>query len=123
MGRKRETETVPIRDEEAGTGKRAVPNGRVRMRTPVDVKLGIASAKLEQQQVEITRVPVNKAVERAPVIRTENDTIIIPVMEEVLVVEKQLMLKEELHVRRRVIEEQLDVPVSVRKQRAVVERL
>jgi stress response protein YsnF len=49
--------------------------------------------------------------------------VIIPVMEEVLIVEKQLILKEELHVRRRVIEDRVEVPVTLRKQRAVVERL
>ena len=46
-----------------------------------------------------------------------------PVLEEILVVEKQLFLKEELHVRRRVIEDQVEIPVCLRKQRAVVERL
>src|SRR5207249_4438193 len=94
-----------------------------RIRTPVDVSSEIASAILTEQTVEITRVPVNKVIEKAPAVRTENDTTIIPVLEEVLIVEKQLVLKEELHVRRRMTEERVEVPVSLRKQRAVVERL
>jgi stress response protein YsnF len=44
------------------------------------------------------------------------------VLEEVLVVEKRLVLKEELHIRRRVETETVEVPVTLRKQRAVVER-
>ena len=48
---------------------------------------------------------------------------IVPVLEEVLVVQKQLVLKEELHIRRRVETEAVEVPVSLRKQRAIVERV
>jgi stress response protein YsnF len=46
----------------------------------------------------------------------------VPVLEEVLVVTKQLVLKEELHIRRRVDTEVVEVPISLRKQRAIVER-
>ena len=42
---------------------------------------------LTEQKVEITRVPVNRVVDKAPAVRTENDTTIIPVLEEVLVVQ------------------------------------
>jgi len=118
-----EQETYPVIEEEARIQKRTVSTGKVRIRTPVEVVEEIASAKLEEHQVEITRVPVNTVVDKAPDVRTENDTVIIPILEEVLVVEKRLVLKEGLHVRRRVLQDQIDVPVSLRKQRAVVERL
>jgi uncharacterized protein (TIGR02271 family) len=123
MVNKGEKETYPIVEEEARIHKRAVSTGKVRVRTSVEFTEEIARANLEEQRVEITRVPVNRVVDKAPAVRTENDTTIIPVVEEVLVVEKQLVLKEELHVRRRVIEDQVEVPVPLRKQRAVVERL
>ena len=50
------------------------------------------------------------------------DLTIVPVVEEVLVVEKRLVLKEELHIRRTSQTELVEVPVTLRKQRAVVER-
>jgi stress response protein YsnF len=62
-------------------------------------------------------------VESAPEIRTEGDVTIVPVLEEVVVVEKRLVLKEELHIRRSVKTETVEVPITLRKQRAVVERL
>ncbi len=62
-------------------------------------------------------------VEVAPAVRTENDVVIVPVLEEVLVVQKQLVLKEELHIRRRIETEIVEVPVTRRKQRAIVERV
>jgi stress response protein YsnF len=45
------------------------------------------------------------------------------VLEEILVVEKRLVLKEELHIRRRATTETAEVPVTLRKQRVVVERI
>ena len=47
----------------------------------------------------------------------------MPVVEEVVVVEKRLVLKEEIHIRRTAQTEAVEVPVTLRKQRAVVERL
>jgi stress response protein YsnF len=56
-------------------------------------------------------------------VRTEGDVTILPILEEVLVVEKRLVLKEELHIRRHLARENVEVPVTLRKERAVVERL
>ena len=67
-------------------------------------------------------MPVGCIVETAPDVRTEGDLTIVPVVEEVLVVEKRLVLKEELHIRRTSQTEVVEVPVTLRKQRAVVER-
>jgi stress response protein YsnF len=67
-------------------------------------------------------VPVDQVVDTAPDIRTEGNVTIVPVLEEVLVVTKQLVLKEELDIRRRVETETVEVPVTLRKQRAIVER-
>ena len=48
---------------------------------------------------------------------------IVPVFEEVLVVEKRLVLKEELHLRKCTSVEAVEAPVTLRKQTARVERL
>ena len=48
---------------------------------------------------------------------------IIPVLEEILVVEKRLVLKEEVHVSQTTSGEDVEVPVMLRRQRAVVERI
>jgi hypothetical protein len=47
----------------------------------------------------------------------------VPVVEENLVVEKRLVLKEELHIRRSITRRAFEVPVQLRKQRAVIQRL
>jgi stress response protein YsnF len=102
--------------------KREVVTGKVRVQTVTDTIEELAQASLQSAAVEVTRVPVDKVVDTAPEIRTEGDVTIVPVLEEVLVVTKQLVLKEELHIRRQVEIEAVEVPVTLRKQRAVVER-
>ena len=108
-------------EETATVGKRQVETetetGRVRVQTVTDTLEELARADVQRETVEVTRVPVDRMIESAPEIRTEGDVTILPVVEEVLVFEKRLVLKEELHIRRRV-----EVPVTLRKQRAVVER-
>ena len=114
--------SVPVIEEEAHVDKRTVTTGRVRVETVTEIHDEVATAELETSDVEITRVPVGREVENPPAMRTMGDTIVVPVLEEVLVVERRLMLKEELHITRRVTSETVDVPVRLRKQRAVVTR-
>jgi stress response protein YsnF len=116
-------EVIPLVEETAVVGKRQVVTGRVRVQTITETIEELARVDMQQETVEVTRVPVDKVVEAAPEIRTEGDVTIVPVLEEVLVVEKRLVLKEELHIRRSVAAETVEVPVTLRKQRAIVERL
>src|SRR4029079_2744049 len=95
-----ETEVIPLAEEELRVDKRMVTTGKVRVRTIVDVETELAKATLDGEAVEGTRVPVDRMIDQLPAIRTENDVTIIPILEEVLVVEKRLVLKEELHVRK-----------------------
>ena len=115
-------EILPLVEETATVHKREVTTGRVRVRTVTDTIEEFAAANLQSESVEVTRVPIDRVVDVAPAVRTENDVVIVPVLEEVLVVQKQLVLKEELHIRRRVETEAVEVPVSLRKQRSIVER-
>lgn len=118
-----DTEVIPLVEETARVEKREVRGGAVRVRTVVDAVEDFARAELQGEKVEVTRVPVDREIDRAPEIRTEGDVTIIPVVEEVLVVETRLVLKEEVHLRRHRTTETVEVPVTLRKQRAVVERV
>jgi stress response protein YsnF len=115
-------EVVPFVEETASIQRREIVTGRVRIRTVTDTVEEVARADLQQEMVEVTRVPVDRVVDVAPAVRTGNDVTIVPVVEEVLVVEKRLVLKEELHIRRKLEAQSVAVPVTLRKQRAAVER-
>ena len=114
---------IPLLQEQIEVTKRNVSTGRVRVRTTTETVEETARATLDAVGVEVERVPIGREVDAAPSVRTENDLTIVPIVEEVLVVEKRLVLKEELHIRRSITREAVEVPVQLRKQRAVVERL
>ena len=116
-------EVIPIAEEEVRVEKRQVTTGRVRVRTFVETVQEPVHASLMEETVEVTRVPVGREIDQAPEVRTENGVTIVPVVEEVLVVEKRLILKEELHIRRNTRTEDVEVPVELRKHRVEVEQL
>ena len=117
------SETVPVLEEEVAVEKRSRVTERVRIRSVVDEIPDVARAALDEERVEVTRVPIGREVTERPVVREEGDVLVIPLVEEVLVVEKKLVLREELHVRRLVTTETVEVPVTRRRERGVVERV
>jgi len=62
-------------------------------------------------------------VTEPPKVRRKGDTVIVPVVEEELVVTKRLVLKEEIHLMKRRTKEQLVKTVELDRERAVVRRL
>src|SRR3954447_26808491 len=114
-------EKLPLAEEQAHLEKRRVVTEKVRVHTEVDVLEQAISGELTANHVSVRRVPIDRYVETAPGIRTEGEFTIIPVLEEVLVVEKKLLLKEEVHVQRTLTTETVTQTVTVRKQRAVIE--
>ena len=117
------TDALALAEEELRVRKREVATGRVRIRTVVDQTEEMVREHLQSEHLDISRVAVGRELQASPEVRMEGEVLIIPVVEEVLVVEKRLVLKEELHVRRVVSQEQVEVPVTLRKQRAEVERV
>lgn len=95
-----ETETVRLGREDLHVARRIVDRGGVRIRVGVEERDESIDLLLREQSVEVTRVPVGRMVTTAPEQRQEGDTLVIPILEEVLVIERRLMLKEEIHVRR-----------------------
>ncbi len=79
----------------------------------------VAETTLERDVLDVTRVPVGQVVDVAPMVRTEGDTTIVPIVEERLVMVKQLYLKEELHIRHSVERETVQETVPLRSQYAV----
>lgn len=114
---------LPLVEEEVRIGKRLVSTGKVRIQTLVETVEERVRENLETEAVEVTRVPVDRVVTEAPQVRIEGDVTIVPVLEEALFVEKRLVLKEELHIRRHVTTETVDVPVTLRRERASIEHV
>ena len=105
---------------------REAVTGRVRVSTETETFAEVVRQELRGMRAEVVRMPINRALEPGetpPEPRTEGEVMIIPIFEEVIVVEKRLVLKEELHITQHLTTETVEVPVDLRRQRAVVERL
>nr|WP_298720556.1 YsnF/AvaK domain-containing protein [uncultured Steroidobacter sp.] len=112
---------VPLVEEWARIDKRVVERDRVTIRTAITESQQVLSDALRRERVDIRRVAVNQEVDAIPGIREEADVIIIPIVEERAVLIKRLVLVEELHVQRKVLEEPVQVPVSLRSTEVFVE--
>ncbi len=115
-----ETVVVPLVAEQVTVGKRTVETG-VRLVKTVTERDVTVDEPLRRDKIEVHRVPINRLVETAPPARQEGDTLIFSLVEEVLVVEKRLMLREEVHLvtqRETVHEPQT---VTLRREEATVE--
>jgi uncharacterized protein (TIGR02271 family) len=91
---------LPLFEETARVETRDVPGERVRLHTFVRERDERIDAALRDEDVSVERVPVNRVVATAPAVREEGDTLIVPVIEEQLVIEKRLVLKEIVRVTR-----------------------
>lgn len=91
---------IPVIAEEAKISKREITRGRVHIEKTVEEREETIDVPTVHHEVQVERLPINRWVETPPEVRQEGDTTIIPVLEEVLVVEKRLRLKEEVRVTR-----------------------
>jgi uncharacterized protein (TIGR02271 family) len=93
--------TIPVHQEELQVGTRTVDTGAgVRIRKSVTERPFEVDQILRHDELSVTHVPIDRIIDPgdAPVSRYEGETLIIPVLEEVLVVERRLRIREELHI-------------------------
>jgi len=114
---------IPLHEEELSVSKRQVITGRVRVETVTREHEQLVDEQLARERVEVERIAIGKPIEAIPAVRQDGDTTIIPVVEEVLVVERRLVLKEEIHIHRVRTTEQHQERVTLRRQEAVITRL
>lgn len=113
---------IPLIEEHLVTGKRRIETGRVRVRTVVDEEQQIVRERLSRDNVEVERVTMDVEVDEVPPVREEDGVTIVPVVREMLVVTKKLILTEEVRLKRVTAWEESAEPVTLRVQRAVIER-
>jgi uncharacterized protein (TIGR02271 family) len=114
---------LPIMVEELEVHKRRVETGRVRIHKAVQTREVLVDEPLLREEVVVERVPVNRVVEGPIPVRSEGDTMILSLLEEVLVVKTRLLLKEEVHVTTRRTERHAPERVTRRHEDVTIERV
>lgn len=115
--------TLPLHTEEVVVSRRQVAGDTVQVSTVTREHDHEINEELTHQLVEVERAPIGRQVDAVPPVREEGDTIVIPVVEEFVVVERRLILKEEVRIRRVAVTERHRETVTVRDQDAVITRI
>jgi uncharacterized protein (TIGR02271 family) len=122
MREQEEVAAIPLVEERVSIAKRKVESERLQVSISVNEREERVPVELAHDEVEVERVPRNAAVTEMPSVRHEGNTTIIPVVEEVVVLEKRLVLVEEIHVRRKTSTTTEHVPVVIRSEQASIDR-
>lgn len=113
---------IPVIEEQLYVDSNEVKTGIVRLVKHVTEETQTIDTPTTKEEVIVDRVAIYQYVDTPPVTRYEGDTTIIPVLREVLVTEKKLLLVEEIHVTKRKTVEQDTQTFTLRKEEITVER-
>jgi len=113
--------TLPLVEEQIQVGKRVVELGHLSVRKKVDEILDERAVTLQHQQVEVERVPRDEVIPEFIEPYMDGDVYVVPVIEEEVVVQTRLRLKEELRIKRTVGTHEELLRTPVRRERVLVE--
>ncbi len=114
---------IPVIEEQLHISKVWQETGRVQVSKTVTEEAVDYNVPVNQEEVIMERKTINQYVDTAPpASRYEGETLIIPVLKEVLVVEKKLMLVEELHISKRRTEQMVSGTETLRKESVEINR-
>ena len=113
-----DAQSIPVHEETVDVSKRTVER-RTQFDKRVDTRTETVETTLRREQHWIERVPINRVVAEPPPMRQEGDTLVIPVLEEVAVIERRLVLREEIRIRREEIVEPFRQDVTLRVEEVV----
>jgi stress response protein YsnF len=122
-GETNDSATLRLAAEELSVAKATTETGRVRVSTHTHEREVPVDENLVSETTEIETIPVGLRIHAVPEVRHEGDITIIPVVEEVLFLERRLMLKEEVRIRRVRTTERFQEKVTLRYQEAVISRV
>lgn len=115
--------TIPVLEEHLNVSKKVIETARVHLSKTVHESIESFEIPLKEEELVVTRVPKNELIDTEQVAsRYEGDVMIIPIVKEVVVIEKRLMLVEEIHVSKKQTERTETREVSVRKEEVIVTR-
>jgi uncharacterized protein (TIGR02271 family) len=113
---------LPVIAEELEVRTRQVSSG-VRVTKRVHSEEQLVDEPGYVEEIDVQRVPRNQEIAEPVSARYEGETLVIPLIEEVLVVEKRLVLKEEIRIHKRRKETRNPQRITLRREEAIVERI
>ena len=113
---------IPLIEEQLQVTTQTVETGRVILNKVVHETEETVSVPLQHAEYTVERMTLNQYVDELPVTRQEGETTIYPVVKEILVVQKRLLLIEEIRVTRQQTQTEETQTVRLRREDITVER-
>jgi uncharacterized protein (TIGR02271 family) len=113
---------IPVIEEHVHIEKRVVESGVVRVSKKVHNEQVTVDVPLIHEEHDVERVAINQYVDTAPAVRHEEGTMIIPVLREEVVIQKRLVLVEEIRITKKLVQTTTQEEVTLRKEEVVVDR-
>ena len=111
---------LPVVREELAVRKRRVEKGKVRVRKIVRERVAVVDEPMLHEDVVIERAPIDRIVDAPQSPRWEGETLVLPVVEEVLV--KRFRTIEEIRITKRQTVARESRQVPLRTEEVIVER-
>lgn len=113
--------SLNVFEEQAQVDKKVIEKGTVRIVKKVNTEDETINVDLKTEEIKVERITVNKYVDAPPSVRYEGNTTIIPVIKEVAVVEKKLLLVEEIYITKTINITGEEKIIPLRKEEIIVE--
>jgi len=114
---------VPVISEELHADAMPVVTGGVRVTKHVETHDEVLEQELRKSHAEVKRVKTNRVVDGPQPVQRVGNTLVIPVVSEVLRVEKQWIVTEEIHITQTEETETVQQTVPVSREEAEIQRL
>jgi stress response protein YsnF len=114
---------VPVVSEELHADAIPVETGSVRVVKRVEGHDEVLQQELRKGRVEVRRIKTDRVVDGPQQVQRNGKTMVIPVVSEVLLVQKQWVVTEEIHITQIEERETVEQKVTVNREVAEIERV
>jgi uncharacterized protein (TIGR02271 family) len=114
--------SLSLLEEQLSVVRQRIDGDTIRVSTVTSTTEEHVAEEISHERIEVEHIAIGRHVDTAPPVREEGEVTIIPVVEEILIIEKRLFLKEEVHIRRVRVPATHRETITLRKQDVVVER-
>ncbi|MGI8634848.1 MAG: YsnF/AvaK domain-containing protein [Segetibacter sp.] len=115
--------TIPVVQEQVKIGKKVIETGKVHISKVAYEDVDRYTIPYIEENVSVERIPKEEIVDvMPPAIRYEDDVMVISVFKEVAVVEKRIMLVEEIRVTKTRTEKTETCDITLKKEEVQINR-
>jgi len=113
---------IPIHEEVLEPTVTEAVTGCVRIHKRVELVPVELTVDAGHDEVTIERIPIGRPIDHLPTPWQDGDTLVVPVIEEVIVTETRLLLREEVRITRHRVTAPVTIRETVRREIAEIAR-